>query len=152
MRRPEVARVTTFVRLDPREAFEVFTSEIDSWWRRGPRYRIGGEGTLRFEGGAGGRLVEAVPGGGPEFEIGRVLAWEPGARLAFEWRARNFAPGEVTQVEVRFERAERGTSVVLEHRGWEAIAARHPVRPGARLARRRSAPAGRARAARRAPA
>ena len=130
MTRPELARVTTFVRLDPREAFEVFTTEIDSWWRRGPRYRVGGEGTLRFEGGAGGRLVETVAGGGPQFEMGRVLAWEPGARLAFEWRARNFAPGEVTQVEVRFERAEGGTSVVLEHRGWEAIAARHPVRHG----------------------
>ena len=127
---PEVARVTTFVRVDPREAFEVFTAEIDSWWRRGPRYRIAGEGTLRFEGGAGGRLVEVIPGGGPEFEVGRVLAWEPGARLAFEWRARNFAPGEVTHVEVRFQRAEGGTSVVLEHRGWEAIAGKHPVRHG----------------------
>jgi len=128
--RAQVARVTTFVRLDPRAAFEVFTAEIDSWWRRGPRYRVGGEGTLRFEGGAGGRLVEAVPGGGREFEMGRVLTWEPGARLAFEWRARNFAPGEVTQVEIRFEPAEGGTSIVLEHRGWEAIAAKHPVRHG----------------------
>ncbi|HWE25132.1 MAG TPA: SRPBCC domain-containing protein [Myxococcales bacterium] len=131
MMRPQVARVTTFVRLDPGEAFDVFTKEIDSWWRRGPRYRVGrGEGTLRFEGGAGGRLVEVVPGGGEEVEIGRVLAWDPGVRLAFEWRGRNFAPGEVTQVEIRFERAEGGTSVALEHRGWEAIAAKHPVRHG----------------------
>lgn len=130
MSRPEVARVTTLVRLEPSEAFEVFTSEIDTWWRRGPKYRVGGgEGTLRFEGGAGGRLVE-LHAGGKELEIGRILAWEPGARLAFEWRARNFAPDEVTQVEIRFERAEGGTSVVLEHRGWEAIAAKHPVRHG----------------------
>jgi uncharacterized protein YndB with AHSA1/START domain len=130
MRRPQVARVSTFVAVEPRDAFEVFTAEIDSWWRRGPRYRVGGgEGTLRFEGGAGGRLVELHPGG-REVEIGRILAWEPGARLAFEWRARNFEPGEVTQVEIRFEPAEGGTSVVLEHGGWEAIAARHPVRHG----------------------
>jgi uncharacterized protein YndB with AHSA1/START domain len=126
-----VARVTAFVRLDPDEAFDVFTNEIDSWWRRGPRYRfVGGEGTLRFEGGANGRLVETTPGSNEEFEIGRVLAWERGGRLAFEWRARAFAPGEVTEVEIRFERVEGGTSVVLEHRGWEAIAAAHPVRHG----------------------
>jgi len=127
----ERARVTTFVSVDPREAFDVFTREIDAWWRRGPRYRFGsGQGTLRFEGGPGGRLVEVLAGERKEFEVGRVLAWEPGARLAFEWRARNFAPGEITEVEVTFEGAEGGTRVVLEHRGWEQIAAKHPVRHG----------------------
>ena len=131
MRASERARVTTFVQVDPRDAFEVFTQEIDAWWRRGPRYRFGGgEGMLRFEGGAGGRLVEVLPGEHQEFEIGRVLSWEPGARLAFEWRARNFAPGEITHVEVTFEPVEGGTRVVLEHRGWDEIAAKHPVRHG----------------------
>ncbi|HEX9573513.1 MAG TPA: SRPBCC domain-containing protein [Myxococcales bacterium] len=125
--KPEFARVTTVVEVDPAEAFEVFTREIDAWWKRGLRYRSG-NGALRFEGGRGGRLVEAQGGG--DLEIGRVLVWEPGERLLFEWRARNFAPGEVTEVEVRFERAERGTRVVLEHRGWEAIPAKHPVRHG----------------------
>jgi uncharacterized protein YndB with AHSA1/START domain len=125
--KPEVARVTTVVEVDPADAFAVFTQEIDAWWKQGPRYRPG-SGALRFEGGPGGRLVEADESG--EIEIGRVLVWEPGSRLVFEWRGRNFAPGEVTVVEVRFERAEHGTRVVLEHRGWEAIAATHPVRHG----------------------
>jgi hypothetical protein len=124
--KPEFVRVTTVVELDPAEAFEVFTREIDAWWKRGPRYRWGD--VIRFEGTRGGRLVEAR--GEAVQEIGRILIWEPGARLVFEWRAVNFAPGEVTEVEVRFERAERGTRVVLEHRGWEAIPAKHPVRHG----------------------
>ena len=111
---PESVRVTTLVELDPAGAFDVFTREIDAWWKRGPRYRVG-NGALCFEGGRGGRLLDG------DLEIGRILIWEPGERLAFEWRARSFAPGEVTQVEVRFERAKRGTRVVLEHRGWEAI-------------------------------
>jgi uncharacterized protein YndB with AHSA1/START domain len=79
---PEFARVTTVVEVDPADAFEVFTREIDAWWKRGPRYRSG-SGTLRFEGGPGGRLVEAQDGG--ELEIGKVLVWEPGERLVFEW-------------------------------------------------------------------
>ena len=125
--KPEIARVTTVVDVDPADAFEVFTAEIEAWWKPGPRWRPG-PGRLRFDGGPGGRLVQAE--GGSELTIGRILVWEPGARLVFEWRARSFAPDEVTQVEVRFERVERGTRVVLEHRGWEKLAANHAVRHG----------------------
>ena len=34
------ARVTTFVAVDPGEAFAVFTGEIDAWWRRGVAFRV----------------------------------------------------------------------------------------------------------------
>jgi uncharacterized protein YndB with AHSA1/START domain len=61
-----------------------------------------------------------------------VLAWEPGRRLVFEWRGKSFAPGERTEVEVRFEPVEGGTRVTLEHRGWEALGDDHPVRHGLR--------------------
>ena len=46
-----------------------FTDEIDLWWRRGPRFRFltESEGTLRFEPGAGRRLVETAAGDGSEF-------------------------------------------------------------------------------------
>jgi hypothetical protein len=125
------ARVTTFVAVDPGEAFAVFTDEIDAWWRRGVAFRAGpGDGVLRFEGGAGGLLVGRTPGGEVVHEIGRVLVWEPGARLVFEWRGINFAPGEVTQVEVRFAAMGRGTMVTLEHRGWAALRPDHPARHG----------------------
>src|SRR4051794_6561794 len=114
----ENPRVTTFVAVEPDDAFEVFTEEIDRWWRRSPRYRIGGSGAseLCFESdGQGRRLVERFANG--EHEIGRVLVWEPGKRLVFEWRGRNFAPDEVTEVELRFEPTGEGTRVTLEHRG-----------------------------------
>ena len=32
--------VTTVVRTDPADAFRLFTAEIDSWWKRGSRYRF----------------------------------------------------------------------------------------------------------------
>jgi uncharacterized protein YndB with AHSA1/START domain len=127
----EKARVTAFVAVGPAEAFHVFTEETDLWWRKGPRHRLRGDrsGVVSFEGGAAGRLVERFDDG-EAFEVGKVLAWEPGARLVFEWRAWGLSPGESTEVEVRFEPAPGGTRVTLEHRGWEAVRPDHPARRG----------------------
>ncbi len=133
MKSTDRAKITTFVAVDPADAFDVFTREIDLWWKRGPRWRFGGarRGTLTFEPGAGGRLFEAFDDGPADvFEVGRVQVWEPGARLVFEWKIRNFAPGEKTEVEVLFERVDGGTQVTLEHRGWAALRKDHPVRHG----------------------
>lgn len=129
-RRADVT-VTTTVAVDPATAFAVFTEEIDLWWGRGPRYRFlrSATGVLRFEPGESGRLVEASADG-EIWEVGRVLAWEPGARLAFEWRLTNFAPEERTEVEVHFEPTPEGTRVTVEHRGLLALPARHPARHG----------------------
>jgi uncharacterized protein YndB with AHSA1/START domain len=130
----ESATVTVVVAVAPEAAFEVFTAEVDRWWRRGPRYRVAGgrEGSLRFEPGAGGRLVEEVKlsAGTKTFEIARVTAWEPPSRLLLAWRNVNFAPGESTEVEVTFTAVEGGTKVVVVHRGWGAIRKGHPARHG----------------------
>jgi hypothetical protein len=128
----DAVRVTTVVPLDPATAFAVFTEEVDAWWRRGPRYRFGPgrDGTMRFEPGVGGRLLEVDETAGDTVEVGRVRAWEPGRRLAFGFRGRAFAAGEETLVEVRFERVAAGTRVTLEHRGWEALRPGHPARRG----------------------
>ena len=122
MKRADRVRVTTFVEVAPGDAFAVFTEETNLWWRRGVKYRVSSEpdSALRFEPKVGGRLFETYPGG--EHVAGAVLAWEPGARLVFEWRAVNFAPGQKTEVEVLFEAMNGGTQVTLEHRGWAAFA------------------------------
>jgi uncharacterized protein YndB with AHSA1/START domain len=121
--------VTTLVAVDPASAFEVFTEEVDLWWRRDRRYRMPTDRRMAFESGPGGRLV-AYQESGDVHEIGVVLAWEPPKRLVFEWRARNFEGDESTQVEVLFEETERGTRVTLEHRGFDALRTDHPVRHG----------------------
>lgn len=121
-------RVTVFVAVSPHEAFETFTADVDLWWRRGPRFRaFPGDSTLVFE--ERTRLVERSVEGA-EHVVGAVRAWEPGVRLAFEWRAVNFAADEHTEVEVTFEAKGRGTEVVLLHRGWANVRADHPVRHG----------------------
>ena len=129
----ECIRATTLVAGDPAAAFTLFTDEVDSWWRHGPRFRHGGDrpSTIRFEGGEGGRLVEVYADEqGGAFEIGRILAWKPADRLVFEFRAKSFEPGLVTEVEVRFEREGDATRVTLEHRGWERVPLEHAVRHG----------------------
>ena len=61
-------RVTTVVGVDPASAFEVFTQEVDLWWRRDRRFRAPGDRSLAFEPGPGGRLV-AYQESGEVFEI-----------------------------------------------------------------------------------
>ena len=126
--------VTIRVGVPPAEAFEVFTNEIDAWWRRGPRFRVRGSGpsTLRFEGGLGGRLVEIWDESrGEQFEHGRILAWDPPKHLRFELRGRDLKGAEHTWVDVRFEPDGDGTRVSLENAGFDAFPATHPVRHGA---------------------
>jgi len=114
----DAVRVTSRVDVDPDTAFRVFTEDVDAWWRTGPRFRWHPErrGTLRFEGGEGGRFVEVYPDGA-SFEVGTIRVWDPPRRLVFGFRARSFAPGE-------------GTDVTVSHRGFAALRADHPARHG----------------------
>jgi uncharacterized protein YndB with AHSA1/START domain len=126
-------RVTTVLAVDPATAFAVFTEEIDAWWRKGPRWRpvAHPQGAMRLEPGVGGRLLE-VYGERPDerAELGRVRIWDPPARLVLQWRERSYAPGEETEVEIRFAPREDGTLVELEHRGFAALRDDHPTRRG----------------------
>ncbi len=108
----------------PDTAFEIFTAQIGTWWKRGTRYwNDSAKGReLRFEPYVGGRLVEVYdPDTGEGFEIGRVLVWEPGKRLVFTWRQEDWAPSESTEVEVRFEPTGNTTRVTVEHSGWDRV-------------------------------
>jgi uncharacterized protein YndB with AHSA1/START domain len=107
------------VPVSPTRAFELFTRDVDSWWRRGERY--GGSDVLghRFEPYVGGRFLELLEG--REGVLGRILAWDPPDRLAFSWRQGNWDPDEVTQVEVTFTPVEAGTRVLLKHGGFDGV-------------------------------
>ena len=110
--------------VDPATAFRVFTEEIGAWYRGGanswndPARVVG----IRFEPGVGGRWIEiwdAATGEG--FELGRITTWEPGRRLVISFRAFDLPPEPRTEIEVRFEPAEGGTVVTLEHRGLDLL-------------------------------
>ena len=136
-------RATIEVAVDPATAFEVFTEEIGAWWEAAERRRHpdgrrvsigrgpGHNGRLRFEPGADGRLLEVYDDtAGDAFEIGRVRVWKPADRLVIQWRQGNFRPGQLTEVEVRFEPVQGGTRVTLEHRGLDTLPADHSTRHG----------------------
>jgi activator of HSP90 ATPase len=125
------SRVIVAIRVDatPELAFDIFTAEIGEWWRPNGLFNFTprSPGTLAFEGSEGGRLVERLESG-KIFEIGKVRAWERGARLVFGWRQATFAPDQDTEVEVRFERVGSQTRVTVEHRGWDSVPASHVAR------------------------
>jgi uncharacterized protein YndB with AHSA1/START domain len=128
------ARVSVTVALAPQQAFEIFTSDIDRWWRRGMKFRHSDSSSslLCLEPRVGGRLFESFEAGGRSHvvEVGRVRVWQPPTALNFTWRNANFAPNEQTQVEVQFEPAGSGTLVTVTHTGLAALPADHPARHG----------------------
>jgi hypothetical protein len=85
-----------------------------------------------FRAGEGGRLV-ATLANGKEFEVGRITVRKPGERLALTWRQATFAPGQSTQLDVRFEAVGDQTRVTVEHRGWDEIPQDHVARHGFEL-------------------
>jgi uncharacterized protein YndB with AHSA1/START domain len=123
--------IVVAVRVDasPARAFDAFTREIGAWWRPNGLFAFTpwGSGVIAFEGGPGGRLVETLPDG-RIFEIGRIAAWEPGVRLAFNWRQASFTAGQDTHVEVRFEAVGDQTRVTVEHHGWDSVPREHAAK------------------------
>jgi len=129
------ARVSVAVAVPRDEAFAVFTGEIDRWWRRGARFRHAGprRGLIHMEPFVDGRLFESIDddAGARVVEIGRVLVWTPPGQVSFSWRASNFAPHEVTRVDVTFAAQRSGSTLVtVTHTGFAALRDDHPVRHG----------------------
>lgn len=128
------AKVAISVSADPARAFSAFTGQINSWWRRGPRFRNapGDQGLIALEPRLGGRVFESFASGDREtvVEIGLIKIWEPPSRVLFEWRNINFAASESTEVDVSFTANGAGTLVTVIHRGWSGLRFDHPTRHG----------------------
>lgn len=128
------ARVSVTVAIPPARAFQVFTADIDRWWRHGMKFRHSASRSslLCIEPKVGGRLFESFEAEGSRhlIEVGRVRVWEPPRDLKFTWRNANFAPHEQTEVEIHFEPTASGTLVTVTHSGLAALRPDHPARHG----------------------
>lgn len=115
-----VVRSTVRVPLGVDDAFRLFTARIEEWWPL-EGYSVFGERAtgVRLEPRIGGRIVERSAHGETS-EWGVLSTWDPPGRLAFSWHPGH--PAELaTRVEIRFHQApDGGTTVELEHTGWEA--------------------------------
>jgi len=122
--------VSIKVALEPDAAFEIFTQDIDLWWKRGPAYRMRPKknGQMQLEPKEGGRLFETFDDGTAPAVFAHVRIWEHGKRIVLDWHTNSYKPGEKTEVEIRFRPTDVGTRVIVEHRGWEALPPDHPVR------------------------
>ena len=127
--------VSLRVRATPTRAFSAFTEEIARWWQPNGLFQFtsGRDGTLAFEPGEDGRLVEHYADG-ESFVVGDVRVWEPPHRLVMSWRHASFSPDQETELHVRFEPAGEQTRVTVEHYGWDTIPAEHAARHGFPLA------------------
>lgn len=110
-------RKTLSVDCSPERAFDVFTTEVASWWPT--KHSIHGDKVtdVVIEPREGGEMYELAEGGKRE-HWARVTAWEPPRRLVLAWHVnpRTAAP---TEIEVTFFPDGSGTRVELEHRNWE---------------------------------
>jgi uncharacterized protein YndB with AHSA1/START domain len=119
-------RKAVTVEVDRERAFTVFTEEFDTWWNRSHHI---GEAELEaaiIEPREGGRWYERGVDGS-ECDWGRVLVWEPPARLVLAWQLTSewkYDPDFLTEIEVTFtaESASR-TRVELEHRNLDRFGA-----------------------------
>jgi uncharacterized protein YndB with AHSA1/START domain len=116
-------RRSILVQAPPERAFRVFTEGFATWWPASHSIVEGGYGTAIIEPAEGGRWYERGKTGA-ECDWGRVLAYEPPARLLLSWQLDGefeLDPDEskASRVEVTFAPEGDGTRVELVHGGFE---------------------------------
>jgi uncharacterized protein YndB with AHSA1/START domain len=119
---PAPVRITLQVKAGQSRAFDVFTAGFGRWWPASHSVAKSPQKDAIIEPRVGGRWYERGEDGS-ECDWGRVLVWQPPARLVLCWQLNaqwKFDPGLETEVEVRFIPAgERLTRIEFEHRGLE---------------------------------
>ena len=110
-------RASVTVTADQERAFAFFTGRMGAWWN--PDFSIGEEplADVMVEPRVGGAWFE-VGSGGARCPWGRVLAWEPSARVLLAWQITAqwaYDPDFETELEITFTPVDGGTRVDLEH-------------------------------------
>jgi uncharacterized protein YndB with AHSA1/START domain len=119
---PNTIRKVIRVNAPPAVAWRVFTEQMRTWWPL-TTHKIGASAAVDaiIEPHAGGRWYERGDDGST-CDWGRVLVWEPPARLLLTWEITadwKHDPALHTEVDVHFVPDGTGTRVELEHRGLD---------------------------------
>jgi uncharacterized protein YndB with AHSA1/START domain len=124
---PAPVRKSVHVNAPQARAFEVFTAGIGRWWPRSHHIGAAEPETFVIEPRQGGRWFERGVDGA-ECEVGKVLVWDPPARLVLAWQLTpefKYDPNLITEVDVQFiADGANATRVELEHRNLERFGER----------------------------
>lgn len=122
----EPIRRSILVRCSVEQAFRVFTEEMSSWWPLDTHSRAADDELqgvtavgVEMEARSSGQVLERQSNG-QRLSWGRILVWDPPARLVIAWKP-NGNPLPPTELELSFRVEGVGTRVLLEHRGWERL-------------------------------
>jgi ubiquinone/menaquinone biosynthesis C-methylase UbiE len=91
------------VALSPHEAFTVLIDELATTLLR--------DG-MRFLPGENGRVTQG------DFEVGRVVSWEPPLLMRLEWHPMSWSSEALTELELRLDPAPGGTRLILRQTPW----------------------------------
>jgi uncharacterized protein YndB with AHSA1/START domain len=118
-------KITFDVGCPPAETFELWTAQTSTWWPASHTVSAQPDLEIVMEPRVGGRIYERTAAG-DEHEWGQITAWEPPDRLTYLWHLRQDR-ADATEVQITFAAArDGGTTVCIEHRGWERLGARGP--------------------------
>lgn len=114
-------RKSITVPLPTKEAFDLFTTQINSWWP-GDSHSISARkgqkpDKIEFGRAVGETITETTPDGA-RFEWGRITGYDRGRRLSYSWYVGR-EEADATLVDVTFTPVEAGTRVDLTHSGFE---------------------------------
>lgn len=118
---PAPIRKSLRVRAPQERAFRTFTQAMGSWWIKGHSLIPAGQRDVVIEPRDGGRWYETGEDGSEQM-WGRVLEWDPPARVMLAWQLNGdwrYDPDFETTVEVRFVPDGDHTLVEFEHRDLE---------------------------------
>lgn len=119
----EPIREAITVQASPDEAFSTFVEALDSWWPSAYTWSGDVLETIAIEPRADGRCFERGPHNF-ECDWGRVLSYEPPARLVFLWQISPRRepvpdPAQSSEVEVSFTSEGDAARVELTHRQFD---------------------------------
>ncbi len=121
---PAPVRKSLVVAADQQRSFQAFTDRMGKWWPRSKTIGTSPPVAVIIEPRAGGRWYERGEDGS-EAEWGKVLEWDPPARLVLAWQIDGrwkYNPACVTEVEVNFTAlGSTQTRVDFEHRHLERL-------------------------------
>jgi Activator of Hsp90 ATPase homolog 1-like protein len=121
---PAPVRKSLIVKAAPQRAFTVFTGRMGTWWPRSHTIATAARADVVMEPRPGGRWYERGEDGS-ETEWGKVLQWDPPARVLLAWQidgSWKYNPACVTEVEINFTSVGvNETRIELEHRYLERL-------------------------------